>query len=393
MLQERLRNFFTLYSGNILAQLITFGLYPYVARLYNPTDFSNFGFIVSLTTFLTIFSTGQLHSVILNPRSEEEIDSLIGTSTVLVLISVLIVLFITFSFFRNLWTLPFYLLLFSLFEIQKMVLVKRKAYSTSSLMQVSFRAVGNGTKITTFFASIGSLGLVLSEICALICVVAYGVRDRIFNIQFKRSILQKYWRFPVFQTVTISVVLLIADFPILFWKPYFSPSEIGFFAMGQRLLITPALVMSLAVQNSSAHAYLKSQNKLKFYLSLIIITSLFGFLAFSGSYLLGDYIFPIFLGGKWIAGTESFKVLSFLFVIKFGSLITQGTYVLNHEIKSSFILRFIHLVFLFFILKLGLSFLSMLKLYVVLDLVIEILLIIRMCILIKQRENQHDSSR
>jgi O-antigen/teichoic acid export membrane protein len=77
-------NFGKLFLGNSLGQVITLALYPYIAHFYMPEDFSKFGFIVSLTTLLAVFATGQFHTALLNTKEETEARSLIGLSTIMV---------------------------------------------------------------------------------------------------------------------------------------------------------------------------------------------------------------------------------------------------------------------------------------------------------------------
>lgn len=384
--KERVKNFSTLFFSNVFGQLVALALYPYIARFYLPEDFSRFGFIVSLTIFISIFATGQFHAAVLNPKSEEEADKLVGLSTLLVIVSTILSLLYSILFDLSLLILPFYLFLYSMNEIAKMVYVRRKAFAVSAATQVSFRVLGNSIKLLPLLIAFKSFGLVFSEVFSLLLINLYSLKEKVFNLQFNIDVLKKYWKFPAVQTFTIALGLLISDFPILFWINKFSGEQLGHFVMAQKLLITPALVFSLAIQNSSVHHYLKSKNQLKFYLSLMTGTTILGLIGFLFINLFGDFIINFVFKGSWTEGVDIYKSVSILFLTKLGLMVTQATIVLKNEVKTSFLLRGLQLIILFVFLNSESNFLHALQVYVGLDITVDLLLILRASILIKRME-------
>lgn len=386
MYKERIRNFSTLFFSNVFGQVVALALYPIIARFYLPEDFSRFGFIVSLTIFLSIFATGQLHTALLNPKTEEEANDLVGLSTTLVIAASLLTLVYSLFFDLSLWIMPLYLLLYSLNEIAKMVYIRRKAFATSAASQVSFRVFGNGIKLVPTLVGLKAFGLVLSEVISLFLVTIYALKEKVFNIQFNKEVLRKYWKFPAVQSFTVALGLLISDFPILFWSQKFSGEQVGHFVMAQKLLITPALVFSTAVQNSSVHQFLKSKNQFKFYLVLMAGTSALGLGGFLFIQEFGHSLFGSIFTGKWTEGLDVYKYVALLFLTKLGFMVTQATIVLKHEVKTSFVLRIVQLLILIILLKTESDFFVALQTYVYLDLFVDILLILRASILVKRTE-------
>lgn len=376
MYKERIKNFSTLFLGNIFGQFVALALYPYIARFYLPEEFSRFGFIVSLTTVISMFATGQLHTAVMNPKEDAEAEKLVGSSTILVLITALFAIIVFLFLDRSLLVVPLYILLYSMNEIAKMVFVRRQAFTTSANSQVTFRVVGNGLKLVPSLVKLGSTGLVFSEIISLFLVVIYAIKKKVLNLKFDKDIFAKYWKFLAVQTFTVALALLIGDFPILFWSSKYSAEYVGHFVMAQKLLITPALVFSGALQNSSVHHFLKAKDQLPFYLKLIIGTSIAGAIAFVLIKFFGESIFTLLLGARWSGGIEVYELLALSFITKFGLLVTQAIFVLKHEVRTSFILRGIQLVILFILLQNDFSFFQALKIYVYLDLVLEIILAI-----------------
>jgi hypothetical protein len=160
--------------------------------------------------------------------------------------------------------------------------------------------------------------------------------------------------------------------------------------MAQKLLITPALVFSTAVQNSSVHHFLKSKNQLNFYLALIAGTSALGLCGFLFIKEFGNPLFGSIFKGKWIQGLDVYHYVALLFLTKLGLMVTQATILLKHEVKTSFAIRSFQLLILFILLKSESDFFYALKTYVYLDLFADFLLILRASFLVKRTDFQNE---
>lgn len=369
-------NFSKLFLGNSFGQIIALALYPYIARFYLPEEFSIFGYIVSLTVILSVFATGQFHTALLNPEDEDEFEDLVGLATSWVMVSSFII-FLFFIFFRpDLWIVGFYLFIYSLFEIEKMCFIRNKQFNESSLTQVVFRLLGNGGKLLPQLINLKSLGLTLSEIISLMIVVSYGIKKKIFHFKFKITTLKKYLHFPLIQSFTVAINLLILDYPILVLGKRFSQIDLGYFVMGQKLIILPAIVISSAVQNSTVHNLLKSPLPQRHFFKicfLLFFIGLFGSVIFN---FIGLDVLKLALGSRWTSAGQVFTLLSLLFATKFISSIVQATFVLKMATKIPFVIKVFQLIALFFLITPDHNFYDSLKLYVLIDMLVDIFLAI-----------------
>jgi O-antigen/teichoic acid export membrane protein len=369
-------NFGKLFLGNSLGQVITLALYPYIAHFYMPEDFSKFGFIVSLTTLLSVFATGQFHTALLNTKEETEARSLIGLSTIMVTwVSIISAIFFLL-YDLSLILVSVYLFAYSLNEIQKMYFIREKMYTASSISQVSFRLVGNGGKLLPSFIVLKSTGLVVSEITSLCIVVSYGLKKSVFNWKWHSGTFHKYRHFPIFQSITVAMNLVILDFPILFLSTRFDKFALGCFVMGQKLIVLPAIIVSNAIQSSTIHSFLESKTPFRSYVKLVLSLMLLGLVGYFAFSQIGAQILSLVLGNQWSGGAEIFTLLSLLFITKFAYAISQATFVLRNVTKRTFLIRSFHLGILFFLITTHLSFYETLKLYIIIDMIFDMILIL-----------------
>jgi len=373
---NRIINFAKLFLGNSVGQVIALALYPYIARYYFPEDFSTFGFMTSLTMVLSVFATGQFHTALLNPEDEEEANSLIGLATV----SVTIFSLLTIAFFsiynRSLLIISVYLFVYSLFEIQKMYFIRHKYYNQSAVSQVSFRLIGNGGKLLPIVVPLKSFGLILSEILALCLVVGYGIKRSVFKLRWNKETFIKYKSFPLFHSLTMAMNLLILDFPILFWIGKFNKEDLGYFVMGQKLIILPALVVSNAVQNSSVHSLLSSKAPFRDYLKQALILVCIGLGCSVLFNLFGGAVLVKMLGTKWSQGEQVFSLLALLIITKLIFATTQAIFVLRGITRRTLSLRAVQVGILILCIGPSNNFYESLKKYIIIDMAFDVILII-----------------
>lgn len=371
-LSKNFLNFGKLFFGNSLGQVIALALYPIVARFYTPEDFSKFGFIVSLTVILSIFATGQFHMALLNPEDDEEAKKLVGLSVSFVTIFSVISGIIIYFLKPDMWIVPVFLFFYCLYEIERMVFIRYQSYNSSAFTQILNRGLSNGSKLIPSLVKLGSFGLIISEIIPLLLLVLYGMRKKLLHFSFDLKVLKKYITFPAIYSFTVSMNFLAQDFPILIWAASFPKEEIGYFVMGQKLIVIPALVISNAVQNSTVHQLLKSMQPLRYFLKIsgaLFLMGASGSLMFSW---FGNDILLFLLGGDWTSGASIFNLLSFLFATKFITSLTQSVFVLRKMTYIPFGVRLLQVLILLFLVYPTGDLYNSLKTYILIDILTDL---------------------
>lgn len=336
---KRVLNFTKIFAGSSVAQAITLLLYPYIARLYTPQDFSRFGFIFSLIAIISVFATGQFQAALLIPESDDEVDELVGLSFFFICVSSILVLLFFIFYDRSLLIAPIFLFVYSLFDVQRMLYIRKQAYNETFISQILYRGLGNAGKLLPPFVNLGHIGLAVSELLSLLCVTIYGFTKFKFKIGFNKKLIHKYKIFPLYHTLTMGTYILLNDFPILVWSSIYDKTLLGYYVMGQRLLIVPIQVVGNAIQGSTIHNILGTSHPRK-ELGRIITGLLF--LGMTGSiffYLVGESLITYILGPKWIGGIFVFKCMSLIFASKLILSVTQTILTVHNSSKAILLTR------------------------------------------------------
>lgn len=370
----RVINFTKIFAGNSIGQLLALLLYPYIARSYAPEDFSKFGFIFSFVSILAVFGTGQFHAAFFNPETEDEVDKLYGLSIFSILSFSILALIGFLVFRRDLLVIPVYLFLYGVFDIQRVFLIRKKAYSDIFLNQILFRGFGNGGKLLPIMINQKYFGLVLSEILSLVLLLIINLYKFPVKIAWNYELFKKYKSFPFYHTLTMGTYILLNDFPILVWSMTYNKSELGFYVVAQRLMIMPVQVIGAAIQNSIIHHFVKSKNP---YTQLFKISSwlfLLGIFTTLFFVLFGNQLMTLVLGANWRGGEEVFVWISFVFGPKLVLSLTQAVLVLRNSSKLVLSVRSIQIIILLVLTSLKLDFMTAFKSFILIDISADILL-------------------
>ena len=80
---EFIRNVFTIFSGNAIAQTIPFLLEPVIARLFVPQDFAIWTLYISFTNIFSILATGRYEMAIMLPSKERKAINVLALSMII----------------------------------------------------------------------------------------------------------------------------------------------------------------------------------------------------------------------------------------------------------------------------------------------------------------------
>ncbi|MFZ9550145.1 MAG: lipopolysaccharide biosynthesis protein, partial [Bacteroidia bacterium] len=81
-----LKNLTSLFSGNVISQVIPFILAPFITRIYGPDEMAQFAQFIALVSLLGIVSAGRLEFAILLPVSDNKVEKIIRTAFLITII-------------------------------------------------------------------------------------------------------------------------------------------------------------------------------------------------------------------------------------------------------------------------------------------------------------------
>lgn len=316
----------TLILGTALGQLITLGVTPLLARMYSSEDFGYLSLVLSAASIVTPAAALRLESALMLPRSARNATALLGIGTfsavcLSVLAAAILQVLFSFGVLTNMARLPWFSLwvaaivfLTAVFTLLSQFALRRHRYGAVARRGIyqSTLAAGAQVGFGLIGASAGGLigGYALGRLAGIapLAVVLRGEVQPFRRIDAWR-VLRRYWRFPVLFAPSAILNAAGLVLPLLFVGAWFSVSDAGQWAMADRILAAPLVLVATAVgQVVEAHmseTLREARGGLgRYYLAvsgvlLLIAIAMVGIIVFAGPWAL-----PVLLGPGWETATD-----------------------------------------------------------------------------------------
>lgn len=324
-----IRNVFVVASGTILMQIITILFSPIYTRLFSPEAIGIFD-VFSSTAFM-IVPIGALTfplSIIL-PKEDSEAKDLVILS--LGISSVIFVLLLgVFYFFDNfivntlqinslqpyLLLIPFMVFFSTNMETIKQWLIRKNMFYLTSKVGVIKSLFVNISKVL--------LGLIVPTAGVLIVITVAGQGIYVFLLLFGSGILslflknrkkvkpnkniiklaRKYKEFPMYRAPQSLINSISSNLPILMLTAFYGSAASGFYAMGNRILRIPSVLIGKAIGEVFYPRFSRANNNdeslLKILLKATLILMGIGLIPFSLIMMFGPLLFGFVFGENWI---------------------------------------------------------------------------------------------
>ena len=343
-------NIAKLMSASVLSQAVIFVSIPILTRMYSPDAFGVAAVFTGMVLFLSPISSFGYHQAIVLPKKKNDAFSLCYLSLFLV-IAFSAGLFIPFGLFasrvarflntpdlvRISWLLPFAVFSRGICLIALMATSRAETFglqAVSTIVQtlvdrlfilgVGFMGHATGTTIICgrFLASLCETGVFTGNIKQL------AAHRKKLSWSCLGNAIRRYKNFPLFANWITMFSLGVTQLPVYIMAFFFSPEVIGLYAMSNRLLRTPMMLLGDAVRRVYYQAAAQDQQNeksLKTFFSRLreklIAYGLFPFLILS---VISEDFFPFLLGPKWSQAGSYVKILCFITAAQFVSTPIAG---------------------------------------------------------------------
>lgn len=328
------KNFLTMFTGTVLAQVVTVMMSPVLSRLYSPEDFGLLALYVALCGVCVIFATGNYEMCILLPKYNKAAYHIVIVAVFcsisfcsLLLLGALfyheeILLFLNNDNFSVwLYILPFGVFITSLVNIFTYWSNRNKLYFIMSKVTI-IRSIATVTiNVICGVLALFSGGLIIGTFVGgfsgfLKLFKTFRSMTKQFTFSPKISILyaKKYKKFPLFNMWAMQMNNISGILPIFILGWYFSSEIVGLYSMAYRCTSLPMGVIG----SSIGSVYLQRCSELrenrktiaeltyKIFSKLVIIASV----PFSILFAFGDLVFVFVLGDSWKIAGEYASLLS-----------------------------------------------------------------------------------
>lgn len=390
-----IKNVITLVSGTALAQIITASAYPISARLYTPEDFGTLELITATFSILASIACLKYEQGITLPKNDSEgylvfkvsvIINLIFSTFLLVLVSLFSNIFASWlgkpSIQPYLFVIPFLVFFTSFFFSIRYYAIRQKEFKVIAQISVIKAFWGSGVQIILGLFQLNIIGLIISQICSS-SLANFSAYKKLISPDLTplwspqknkyQYILKKYIDFPKYSVpATLANSLVLYGSGIFVYK-YFSADILGQFAVANRLLSMPLILVGNAVSDVFIQKASEEKNNLGnvkesfiAILTPLVILSVFG--SFIG-YFVMPTMFPYLLGDSWAQAGQYASMLIILFSIRFCSTPFSSLFIIfdkqNWNLVATISQLFLTIITMSITVRYDLSFLNYLKLHIV----------------------------
>lgn len=360
------KNVLKIFSGTLVAQVLTIGIMPIVTRIYTPEDFSNLALYTSVTSILSMFVTLKYDKAIMLPKKEKDAFSLIVLSIGLTIFFGLIFYICYFFFFDYLtllfkvegvedWLIfvPISVIVIGLYNILNTWFNRKKEYNRLSFNRILTSIGGGASKI--FFQLIlkfGAFGLVLGEFFSqVLALFFFGKnfvsvnRNEILTVKINdiKKVSKEYKSFPIYSLPADFVNSVSRELPVLLLSGFYEASTVGFYMLTKNTLNVPFNLLSTSILEVFKQKTVEDYNSIgncyaifKSTLKKLIVLSVVPFILL---YFTAPFLFTLVFGDQWRESGVFAQMLTVMYFFKFISSPLSYVFYVAKKIRIDLILQ------------------------------------------------------
>lgn len=331
-----IKNVFTIFTGNVIAQAIPFLVEPVIARIYSPSDFAVLSVYLSVANLFSIIATGRYELAIMLPKDDKKSINLIGVSLIISLIisvlSLLVVLIFNSqicSVLHNddvssyLYLVPLSVLSVGWYQTFNYWNSRKKRFRNVAYSKTTQSIVTAGGSIGLGTAGMIPSGLVLSQIGGqffsffpLLRSFLKNDRKELKNITKNdmKAVAYEYRDFPRINSLHAFCDVMKQSAEVFFLSFFYLKEKVGLHSRTLRLLFAPSAIIGSAIgqvfyQKASA-CYQEKGDLQKLVKKVLLSMSFIAVPAYLMVALWGDDLFAWFLGEPWRQAGEFGQLLT-----------------------------------------------------------------------------------
>jgi O-antigen/teichoic acid export membrane protein len=330
-----------LLSGSVAAQALPLLAAPLLARLYSPDSFGQFGLFTAVSSILAALANLKYdHAVLLAKNAVAAFHvfaiCVVSTATLAGLLG-LVILSAPDAWFGSRWFavdrthaawLPVSFMLAGLTQALISMLFRGEQFTTVAKVRVSQAVMSTGLSLALGFWMPTGTALIASTIAGQGVGVAILVllRDRHqpFNTRLRWSLLARcsarYRRFPVFTAPSDLLNGLGTNLPMLFIGSTYGLAAAGAYALAQRTLGTPLMLIgsafSDAYRQSAAKSFATEGSYWRVTVQTLRTLSLIAIVPAVLCVALAPWLFPLVFGDQWALTGEIIQILALVYFFR-----------------------------------------------------------------------------
>lgn len=335
------RNFFILFRGTLIAQLIPIIITPVLTRIYSPTDFGIFELFLSVSLVLGMVVNLRYELALVLPEKDEDAWNIMGLGLVLSL-AISVFLFILVSFFADgivsllnnseikfwLYFVPLAVLFQGVFNMLNYYHIRQKQFKNISNANISRATLRTGLQLLIGFFRTSAAGLIIGQIVGFFTGAVYmlknvNVKEIIQSITWKgmKDMAKKYQDFPKYTFPSTLANNLAVNMLALLIAGMFSIASVGFYSLANRILGLPSSLIGKSMSNvyykEAIDQRKKNGNAISVFFNTMLKLFIISLPIFIVVFVFAEDLFAIVFGEEWRIAGEYAKILIPLIFIRF----------------------------------------------------------------------------
>ncbi|WP_048158215.1 lipopolysaccharide biosynthesis protein [Methanosarcina sp. Kolksee] len=370
----------TLTGGTTFAQIITILSVPVLTRLYQPENFGVWALYSSIVSVISVIICMRYEHSIMLPELDEDAVNLLGVSFLAIGVMTVLTMGVMW-FFKEpiisisnspqigdyLWLVPPFVLVNGIFFALNGWNSRTRLFRRLSFSRISSSISTTATQIIIGLIEKKSpTGLITGSLTGQ-SVATFILAGQIWrddrnlirkSLDWKKmcEVLKKYRKFPLVDSFSALMNSISWQLPAFLLAAFFSPSIVGFYSLGFRLLQMP---MSL-IGNSISQVFFQRASRassrgtlpglVENVFKVLVIIGMFPILVLT---IVGGDVFTVIFGKAWAEAGVYTQILGFWAFVWFISSPLTGIYLVVEEYDFGFRYNFFNLATRFLSLIIG----------------------------------------
>lgn len=259
----------TLFSGSLIAQIISILFSPILSRVYTPEDYGLFALYLSLLNILIVIAPLRYEMAIMLPKEDSDAIKISNIALIFILVFSLLTLIISVLFNKYisialgnaeisvwLYFVPLGLFLSGCYQVFNYYLNRQKEYKNISISKITQNSVNSVTSLGFGLLKYAVGGLIYSSLLGqFFSILVFLKRIKLGNFfrsdNFKKDELKtlskEHKDFPLYSLPTAILDVFSLQLPIVLITHFFGTTEVGHYSFAMRVLTLPLTLIGASV--------------------------------------------------------------------------------------------------------------------------------------------------
>lgn len=358
---EFVKNVFTIFTGNVVAQAIPFLMEPVLARIYSPDDFAVVSVYLAVANLFSIVATGRYELAIMLPKEDKKSINILGLSILISLgislLSLLVILFFNSCICKvlhcaevskYLYLVPVSVLSVGWYQTFNYWNSRHKRFRNVTYAKTSQSVAYVASATGLGYVGMVPSGLVFSQIIGQF----FGLFPLLFSfLKHDRTLIRdinwaemkseaaEYQDFPKINSLHAFCDVLKQSGEVFLLSYFYVKEKVGLHSRTIRLLFAPSSIIGSAIgqvfYQKASVCYQEGGNLQGLVKKVIAGLLAIAIPAFSVIAILGGDIFAWFLGEQWRQAGEYGQLLTPWLLLSFiTSPVSQIPLIVNKQRKA-----------------------------------------------------------